>query len=132
MLKVTFKENECEWSEFKKQLRENDDDDFRGLRFSVQLPKQTLPRKEMTNEEYQRLVNPLSRRQSELAQLRADWQSVRRETIWLINALFAVLGAAVFTFLASYRFSLEARIGLTAFVSTAVFIIEVLLYIIRS
>lgn len=131
MLKVKFKESEGEWSEFKKQLRD-ENDDFRGLRFSVQLPKQTLPRKEMTNEEYQRLVNPLSRRQSELAQLRADWQSVRKETIWLINALFAVLGAAVFTFLASYRFSLEARIGLTAFVSTAVFIIEVLLYIIRS
>lgn len=134
MLRVKLNDQEpVDWSEFKKQLlSKEDEEDFDRLRFSVHLPTHTLPPREMTKEEYQRLVNPLSRQQSELAQIRADLQSVKRETIWLVNALFAVIGAAAFTFLASYRFSLEARIGLTAFVSTFLFIIEVLLYIIRS
>ncbi|TEB14748.1 hypothetical protein C9890_0662 [Perkinsus sp. BL_2016] len=93
----------------------------------------------MTLEEYSRLIggSPSSHspnNQREIQQLRSDLAELRRESTWLLNSIFSIVGTAVFVYiLVSFYFErIEVRLVCSLVSGLALFFIEMILFIIRS
>ena len=96
---------------------------------------------QLNEEEYSRLLNSSSIKNTntsivreELAQSRREWFALRRELTWLLNCGLSVIGLAAFVFfVTTFWFEkIEVR-GVCALISGLIlFFLEVILYIIRS
>jgi hypothetical protein len=133
------------WTELKGKLKDlsaKDDDSeviklLKGSRFSVMLPEEINEEKIVTSEEYAKLISsstpPTRDIHNEITQLRHDLAEVRRESTWLLNCFFSVIGTAVFAyFVVSFYFDkVESRLVCSLTIGMILFFFEVLLFIIR-
>ena len=109
MLKVKFKDELIAWTEFKSRLKEPIDD-WKGLQFVVELPKKEKTSKvpNLSALQYKQLTS----NRSELAEMRAEWQEFRKESVWLVNALFAAGGVGFCIFFVTYSHDFGTVIGI--------------------
>lgn len=99
MLKVNVGNEIIPWTEFKKRLLESEQQNFR-IQFKVDLPKREPKQRIVTAQQYTQILN----RRSELAEMRAEWQEFRRESVWLVNAMFAAAGVGFCAFFVTYSY----------------------------
>ena len=137
------------WTELKEKLQGTDDELsnselmklLKSSKFMAKLPEIQTEKTVVTSEEYAQLISssssysttPTKDINTEITQLRSDFAELRRETTWLLNCFFSVIGTAVFVyFVVSFYFDkVESRIVCSIVTGLVLFFIEVLLYIIR-
>ena len=152
-IKKLIKEEEEEiipWKRLKERLTLNsveiDKETLNGCNFinkldsSEESESRNIPI--MTLEEYSRLIggSPLHshsvapNNHREIQQLRSDLAELRRESTWLLNSIFSIVGTAVFVYiLVSFYFErIEVRFVCSLVSGLALFFIEMILFIIRS
>lgn len=138
-------ENEViSWTELKEKLKGTKDELsnteliklLKGSKFMAKLPEIHIE-KVVTSEEYAQLISsysssPTKDINTEINQLRSDFAELRRETTWLLNCFFSVIGTAIFVyFVVSFYFDkVESRIVCSIVSGLGLFFIETLLYII--
>lgn len=144
-LKERFDQKFITWTELKKKLKENlidllDDSELIGLlkgsQFLAKLPE-LKGEKIVSSEEYARLIpvtSVHSNIRTEIVHLRSDLIELRRESAWLLNCFFSVIGVATFVyFIVSFYFDrIETRMVCSLLSGVILFFLEVILYIIRS
>lgn len=129
MLKISVDGELLPWTEFRNRRDKLAVSDLRGLKFTVALPHSTeRKRPTLTDEQYKRLL--ATHRSGELSEMRAEWQEFKRESVWLVNALFAAGGVGACAFFVTGSFDFAPRVAVTAIASISMFFIEVILYII--
>ncbi len=98
MLKIKCQDELLDWTEFKNRVRNYDS--FKGIHLTVELPTKQTTKSSLNPLTYKRFVQ----NRSELAEMRAEWGEFKKESVWLINALFAAAGVAFCAFFVTYRF----------------------------
>ncbi len=139
-LKLTVHEDESviSWQKLKAKLAAKhiiiDKELLTGCEFLSELEEQNGIRHRISSKEYARMSGTATSPSDDIQQLRTDLAELRRESTWLLNSFFSVIGVGAFVyFVVSFYFErVEARMIVALLAGLLLFFIEVILLIIRG